>query len=200
MTGMAKTDEELVAQALNGDPKGFETLIGRYQSLVFRIVYHYLGRRNEVEDIAQEVFLKVFRSLAQYDTGRPFKAWVSRIAVNSCFDELRKTRARKEQLFSELADEEQGRLESCYGKFRRGEGLNETEAEQLWLLLQRQLDELSEKDKMVFVLRELEGLDYAEIAASLETTELAIRVRLSRARKLLIDALCEKGWGGGVIR
>ncbi len=196
---MATTDAELVAEALNGDPKAFERLIRRYQSMVFRIVYHYLGRRSEVEDVAQEVFLKVFRSLAQYDVSRPFKAWLSRIAVNSCYDELRKTRTRKEQLFSELAEEEQGQLEACYGKFRRGEELNEAEAERLWRSLERRLQDLSDKDRMAFVLREIEGWEYAAIAASFETTELAVRVRVSRARKLLIEALRER-WGGGVVR
>ncbi len=190
---MAKTDPELVADALDGDPKGFEELVRRHQSLVFRIVYHYLGRRNEVEDIAQEVFLKVFRSMGQYDRRRPFKAWLSRIAVNSCFDELRKSRVRKERLFSQLAEEEQSRLETCYAKFRGGQGLDEAEAESLWQWLQRQLQELSEKDRMVFVLREVEGWDYSAIAESLDTSERAIRVRMSRARKLLIEALEKRG-------
>lgn len=198
--GMAKTDAELVSQTLKGDPKAFEQLIRRYQALVFRIVYHYLGRRNEVEDVAQEVFLKVYRSLGQYDTSRPFKAWLSRIAVNSCFDELRKSKIRSERLFSELAEEEQAGLEDWYGRYRGADGLTESEAEQMWRLLHRQLEQLPEKDRMVFVLRELEGLDYAEIAESMQTSELAIRVRLSRTRKQLIEALCEQGWGGGVIR
>ncbi|MFQ5741169.1 MAG: RNA polymerase sigma factor [Acidobacteriota bacterium] len=196
---MAKTDQELVVATLGGDPHAFEQIIERYQRSVFNIVYHYLGRRNEVEDVAQEVFLKVFRSLARYDRSRPIQAWISRIAVNSCLDELRRARHRNLKLFSDLNDEEQGRLDRFYHRFRQGSQLSEGEAEDLFLLLQKLMQRLPKKDRMAFVLREVEGLDYLDIAQAMGATQLAVRIRVSRSRKKLLEALgqvCPKGGGG----
>lgn len=187
---MARTDEELAAAALSGDPQAFEALVQKYQRLVFNIVYHYLGKRNEVEDIAQEVFLKVYRSLSRYDTGRPFKAWISRITVNCCLDELRKSK-RKPQLFSDLSEEEG--LDSYFDRFAAGSSLSEAEAERMLELLQTQISRLSDKDRMAFVLREIEGFAYQDIAEAMETTELAARIRVSRSRRRLLELLDKAG-------
>ena len=190
---MAKADEELVRASLDGDPHAFEEVIRRYQRLVFNIAYHYLGRRNEVEDVAQEVFLKVYRSLSTYDTGRPLKAWISRIAVNSCLDELRRERKKKMMLFSELTDDERGSLDRFYDRFLQGGGLTETEANRMLQLLQRLIGKLAEKDRMAFVLREIEGLEYSEIADAMGTTEVAARIRVSRSKKQLLETL-DRQW------
>ena len=186
---MATTDEELVAAALKGDSHAFEEIVKRYQRLVFNIIYHYLGRRNEVEDIAQEVFFKVYRSLSSYDPNRPLKAWLSRITVNSCLDELRKAKKQRLELFTDLTSDEEDRVGSFHDRFEKGEVLSEAEAEQLFDLLQRLMGRLNEKDRMVFVLREIEGLDYGEIASQMGSTELAVRIRFSRSRKKLMEAL-----------
>ena len=80
---MPKTDEELVKATLEGDTYAFEEIVERYQRLVFHIIYHYVGARDVVEDLAQEVFLKVFRALETFDMRGPLKAWVSRITANT---------------------------------------------------------------------------------------------------------------------
>ncbi len=187
-TWMGSSDRELVESALNGDESAFRSLVERYQKLVFNIVFHYLGRREEVEDIAQEVFLRVYRSLSKYDPERPLKAWVSRITANACLDELRKRKIRKTQLFSDLGEDEAG-TETFLDRFSSGTMLTEFEAERMFAWLHGLLDELPEKDKMVFVLREMEGMDYSEIASTMETTELAVRIRVSRSRKKLLKSL-----------
>ena len=187
-TWRGSSDRELVASALTGDGSAFQTMVERYQSLVFNIVFHYLGRREEVEDIAQEVFLRVYRSLSRYDPDRPLKAWVSRITANACLDELRKRKIRKTQLFSDVGEDEAG-IEPFLDRFISGTMLTEFEAERMFIWLQGLLDELREKDKMAFVLREIEGMDYSEIAPTMETTELAVRIRVSRSRKKLLKSL-----------
>ncbi len=197
--GMAKTDEEIVTASLDGDPQAFEELIRRYQRLVFNIVYHYLGRRDEVEDVAQEVFLKVYRSLPTYDVARPLKAWISRIAVNSCLDELRRARKRKATLFSDVVDPEGGGLEQFLDRFQQGTRLSEHEAESLFRRFRGMIERLAEKDKMAFMLRELEGLEYSEIAEAMATTEVAVRIRVSRSKKQLVEWI-GLGSGGGERR
>ncbi|MCZ6769122.1 MAG: RNA polymerase sigma factor [Acidobacteria bacterium] len=182
---MARTDAQLVKATLEGEPHAFEEIVGRYQRLVFHIVYHYLGRRDEVEDLAQEVFLKVFRSLDTFDAKRPLKAWISRITANTCLDEVRKARKRKIQLFADLGRDEEDRVEYFYERFSQHSTLSERDVQELFELLEKLMGRLNEKDKMAFVLRELEGLSYPEIAQTLETTELAARIRVSRSKRRL---------------
>ncbi|MCZ6484465.1 MAG: RNA polymerase sigma factor [Acidobacteria bacterium] len=182
---MARTDAQLVKATLEGEPHAFEEIVGRYQRLVFHIVYHYLGRRDEVEDLAQEVFLKVFRSLDTFDAKRPLKAWISRITANTCLDEVRKARKRKIQLFADLGRDEEDRVEYFYERFSQHSTLSERDVQELFELLEKLMGRLNEKDKMAFVLRELEGLSYPEIAQALQTTELAARIRVSRSKRRL---------------
>ena len=182
---MARTDAQLVKATLAGEPHAFEEIVERYQRLVFHIIYHYLGRRAEVEDMAQEVFLKVFRSLETFDAKRPLKAWISRITANTCLDEVRKARKRKTQLFADLGGDEEGRVEYLYERFSQQSALSERDVQELFELLEKLMGRLNEKDKMAFVLRELEGLSYPEIAQALQTTELAARIRVSRSKRKL---------------
>ncbi len=186
---MAETDGELVAQILAGDSDAFEQLIKRYQKLVFNIIYHHMGRRGEVEDLAQEVFLKVFKSLDMYDQSRSMKAWIARITTNRCLDEMRKGRHSRVQLFSDLTEEEEDRIQYYYHRSGRGASLTETEAEECFALLHKLMNRLTEKDKVAFVLREVEGLDYSEVAKILRTSQLGARIRVSRTRRKLQHSL-----------
>jgi len=188
---MAQTDADLVHAALAGDPVAFEELVERYQRLVFSIVYHYVGARGDVEDMAQEVFLKVYRSLDTFDTDRPFKSWVSRITANTCLDQLRRSKKQKVKSFSDLSEEEEWRLESLYSDFSQNGSVQESDIERLFGILSRLMDKLHPKDKMAFVLRELEGLSYPEISESMKTSEMAVRIRVSRARKKLQEDLTQ---------
>ncbi|HSR49350.1 MAG TPA: RNA polymerase sigma factor [Acidobacteriota bacterium] len=182
---MAHSDAELVESALAGEAQAFEQIVKRYQRLVFNIVYHYLGGRNEVEDLAQEIFLKVYRSLDRFDTSRPLKAWIGKIASNACLDELRRARVRRERSFADFSEEQEDRIRYLYGKSAEGDGLTEDEARESLSLLHQALDELNDKDRMAFVLRELEEQDYAEIADAMGVSQVAVRIRVSRARKKL---------------
>ena len=194
---MAKTDGELVDQILAGDSNAFEQLISRYQKLVFNIIYHYMGRRGEVEDLAQEVFLKVFKSLDMYDQGRPMKAWIAKITTNRCLDEMRKGRYSRVQLFSDLTDGEEDRIQYYYDRSARGASLTETEAEECFALLHKLMNRLTEKDKVAFVLREVEGLEYSEVAQALQTSQLGARIRVSRTRRKLQHSLAKLLEGQG---
>lgn len=193
---MARTDGQLVRATLEGDPKAFEEIIERYQRLVFNIIYHYLGYRDEVEDLAQEVFLKVFRSLDTFDTERPLKSWISRITANACLDEIRRVRKRRIRLFSDLGRDEEERMEYFFEQFNQCSTLSEEEEQELFELLARSMERLNEKDKLAFVLRELEGLSYREIARILDATQLAVRIRVSRSKKKLQEELSQILYSG----
>ena len=186
---MPKTDEELVKATLEGDAYAFEEIVERYQRLVFHIIYHYVGARDVVEDLAQEVFLKVFRSLETFDMRGPLKAWVSRITANTCLDELRRNRKQKVVTFSDLGSDDESRIEEFFEQFTSQGILTEKDVSELFVLLEKLMGRLNDKDKMAFVLRELEGLSYSDVAQAMETTEVAVRIRISRSKKKLQNDL-----------
>lgn len=186
---MPKTDEELVKATLEGDTYAFEEIVERYQRLVFHIIYHYVGARDVVEDLAQEVFLKVFRSLETFDMRGPLKAWVSRITANTCLDELRRNRKQKVVTFSDLGSDDESRIEEFFEQFTSQGILTEKDVSELFVLLEKLMGRLNDKDKMAFVLRELEGLSYADVAQAMKTTEVAVRIRISRSKRKLQNDL-----------
>ncbi len=191
-----KTDAQLVKATVEGDPQAFEEIVERYQRLVFNIIYHYMGRRNEVEDLAQEVFLKVFRALDTFDATRPLKSWIGRITANICLDEIRKASKRKVWSFADLGGDEESKIEYFYERFGQHSALTEEDVEDLFELLEKLMERLNKKDKMAFVLRELEGLSYPEIAKALQSSELAVRLRVSRSKKRLQKDLEEILYSG----
>ncbi len=186
---MPKTDEELVKATLEGDTYAFEEIVERYQRLVFHIIYHYVGARDVVEDLAQEVFLKVFRALETFDMRGPLKAWVSRITANTCLDELRRNRKQKVVTFSDLGSDDESRIEEFFEQFTSQGILTEKDVSELFVLLEKLMGRLNDKDKMAFVLRELEGLSYSDVAQAMKTTEVAVRIRISRSKKKLQNDL-----------
>ena len=153
----AKTDAQLVKATVEGNPQAFEEIVERYQRLVFNIIYHYMGRRNEVEDLAQEVFLKVFRALDTFDVTRPLKSWIGRITANTCLDEIRKAPKRKVWSFADLGGDEESKIEYFYERFGQHSALTEEDVEGLFELLEKLMERLNRKDKMAFVLRSWKG-------------------------------------------
>jgi len=186
---MAATEGDLVQRSLEGDQGAFEEIVRRYQGLVLNIVYHYLGRNDIAEDIAQEVFVKLYSTLSRFDPTRSLKAWIGKITANQCIDELRRTKRQRLQLFSDF-DERQAAGE-LLAQARSEQPLTEDQAEKAQKLLQSALGRLSPSERMAFVLHEMEDLPYSELAATMGTTELAARIRVSRSRKKLRKKLEE---------
>lgn len=183
---MQNTDSELISNTLEGDQKAFEELIRRYQSFVHNIVYHYFGKREDVEDIAQEVFLKVYQGLPGFDAERPFRHWLGRITSNMCIDEFRKRkRSRMISLETDLGKEEKANLDQLYQEAEANSFLSSGSSEEGLELLEKAMSTLPEKDRMAYVLREIEGLDYEEIGSMLGSSVVAARIRVSRTRQQL---------------
>ncbi len=189
---MQKQDNELIASTLEGNQQAFEELIRRYQSFVHNVVYHYFAKREDVEEIAQEVFLKVYMALNKYDADRPFKHWLGRITSNLCIDEFRKRkRNRIVSLESDLGKEEQADLDQMFQAAETNSFAFVGGMEKGLDLLKKAMNTLSDKDRMTYVLREVEGLDYEEIGEMLGTSVVASRIRVSRARQQLKKKLEE---------
>ncbi len=179
-------DLELVRRCQNGDDDAFEELVRKYQQTLFSVIHHNIGRRGDVEDIAQKIFSKLYFSLRKFDLNRPFFPWVYRIAINQCYDELRRVRRRRSISFSELNLEETENIENLLQR-EGGKEPAEDDRKDLHDLLYRMLDQLPEKQRKALVLRDLEDVSYDEVAQLLHCTEQAARLKVFRARTRLRD-------------
>ena len=186
----ADEDRKLVAQCREGDPLAFEELVHKYQQTVLNLAYHYMGYRNEVEDVAQQIFTKVYFALPKFDDRRPFFPWLYRIALNQCYDELRRIRRQKIHTFSELSLEDVSSIENLISQSEVSPVPDE-ERQELHGLLYRVLDKLPEQQRLAIVLRDLEAIPYEKMAEILKCTEQAARLKVFRARARL-KTLMEK--------
>jgi RNA polymerase sigma-70 factor, ECF subfamily len=176
------TDSALIESTLKGDEWAFSELVRRYQGAVWGTVHRILGNSSENEDAVQEVFLRAFTALNKFDLKLPFGPWVMRIATNYCIDQLRRRRNRKTQLWSELNEYDQEKLLKDLSQNGDWESSGMERAEGYARVAQALLDGLNPKYRAAFVLREVEERDYEEVAELLGTSEVAARVRVSRAR------------------
>jgi RNA polymerase sigma-70 factor, ECF subfamily len=183
-------DQKLVAQAQEGDQLAFEGLVRKYQQVVLNLAYHYIGRRDEIEDIAQKIFSKIYFSLPKFDNRRPFFPWLYRIAINQCYDELRRARRQKIRTFSELSLEEASSIERLISQNEITPASIEDHQE-MHALLHRMLDQLPNHQKMAIVLRDIELIPYVKMSEILKCTEQAARLKVFRAR-IRLKGLMEK--------
>ena len=188
----ADSDEDrlLIIEHRNGDAHAFEKLVYKYQQTILNLVYHYIGSRNDVDDVAQKVFTKVYFSLQKFDERRPFFPWLYRIAINQCYDELRRIRRRRVHSFSELSIEEAAHIEKLISQDKPPLEAEEKERE-MYAILQKILDQLPEQQKLSIVLRDIEGVSYGKMAEILKCTEQVARLKVFRAR-VRLKALMER--------
>jgi RNA polymerase sigma-70 factor (ECF subfamily) len=175
-------DSTLIERTLKGDEWAFSELVRRYQAAIWGTVHRILGNSSENEDAVQEVFLRAFTALHKFNLNLPFGPWALRIATNYCIDQLRRRRNRKLQLWSELNEYDQERLLKDLSQEGNWEAANMEGTEGYARVAQTLLDGLNPKYRAAFVLREVEERAYDEVAKLLGTSEVAARVRVSRAR------------------
>jgi len=177
------TDRILVEDTLRGDEFAFAELVRRYQTAIWRTVRRRLSDHFASEDAVQEVFLRAYTSLHKFDTSRPFHHWLMRIATNYCIDVLRHRRIEQSWLCSQY---QEMRPDSCWYHPPQQSSWSASELRKIAGLL---IDALNPKNRNAFVLRELEGLDYGEVARSLRISPLAARTRVFRARREMQNKL-----------
>ena len=177
-------DADLVAEALDGDVRALESLLDRHESRVLRVLRLMGVPHQDREDVAQEVFLRVFRHLRGFHRGRPFRSWIYKISVNAAHDYRNRSRGQA-QAESESIDADPGWESSAAASGESGE------AHYLRIALEGALGSLSSRERAVFVLRELEGLESRDVARALGITTITVRRHLGRARARLQEILEE---------
>jgi RNA polymerase sigma-70 factor, ECF subfamily len=178
-TGVPMTDdaEGLVRRAAAGDPEAFRALFVRHKGDVSRLVYRMLNAPADLEDVVQEVFVQVFRSLKDFRGQSKFSTWLHRVTVNVVLMHRRSARSRPV-----LAEELPGELVADAGQALPDDEVDRRERMRAF---QRLLSRLADKKRIVFVLHELEGMSPAEIADVVGAPVLTVRTRLFYARREL---------------
>lgn len=175
MAESKRVDGELLAACRSGDADAFEELVRRTQRRVFTLAYRLVGDRTEAEDVAQEAYLRVYRSLGGFREDARFETWLYRVVTNAAMTHLRR-RGR----FGLLLDAEPARPQPGPPLADRAADRDE---------VKRGLAELSPALRTVLVLREMYGLTCREIGEEMGITEGAVKVRLHRARRRLRDVI-----------
>jgi RNA polymerase sigma-70 factor (ECF subfamily) len=193
---MAQDDTALVHACKRGDAAAFEQLVKRYDGRLFSIAQHVTHNREDAQDAVQEAFLKVFRKLTQFRENSQFSTWLFRITVNESLMKLRKQRSAREVSIDEdfQSEEDMSPLDVADWapdpeELYRGSELRN--------ILRRTLQKLQPGLRVVFVLRDIEGLSIEQTAEVLELTSVAVKARLWRARLQLRERL-SKYFGVGV--
>jgi RNA polymerase sigma-70 factor (ECF subfamily) len=179
-------DGELVRRAQRGDREAFAGLVERHQRTVFALVSRLIRPSDLVEDLAQEIFLKVFRTIRSYNFRASFGTWLRRVSINHCYDYLRRQRISPVDSYGLPEDresEEGGRNPSL-------QAVGETDPEYRAAvrdLVRKLLARAPADDREILVLKEIEGLSVEEISEALGLNVSTVKVRLHRARKRMLE-------------
>lgn len=177
---MEVSDLELVQQCLSGDKNAFSEIVARYKKLIYSVVYNMTPDKQEVNDIAQEVFIRIYKSLDRYNPEYKFSTWAVKIATNLCLDMLRKKKVNSVSLEEIVgASSNVDTPEVYYIKNERSRQIRKA------------IDELPEKYRIPIILFHQNGLSYEEITKVLNEPMTIVKNRLYRARLMLREKLAD---------
>lgn len=182
-------EQELVERLKRRDEAAFNAFVLRYQDRVFRVLLRMLGDRAEAEDLAQEVFISIFKAIESFRGDSQLATWVYRVATNHCRNRLKYLARRRRQLTDDFDEEDAAGAQGASTPDRQGTPDRLLEARQTEQLLQQGLLSLDEEQRELVVLREVEHLSYEEIMAITGLPEGTVKSRLHRARSALREHL-----------
>ncbi len=178
-------EPELIEKARNGDAGAFNQVVLAYRKRIMGTISRLTGRPEDVEDVAQEVFVRLYYSLDQLRTPEVFEPWLYRLTVNASYDYLRRARRRNESRMADLS--EQQVLMADFAASGRQEGV-ERQKGQVRDFVDALFRNVSEEDRLLLTLKEVEGLSLKELEKIYGVKENAIKVRLFRARQRVLRA------------
>jgi RNA polymerase sigma-70 factor (ECF subfamily) len=183
-----KNSEEaaLVRRVQARDELAFREIVERYQAKIFSIIYGILRNHNDAEDIAQQVFSKIYFSIRNFDFRSSLLTWIYKITVNECYDYLRKKRVRKLVYESDFSEEDAHRMETSGPAIDPSTPIDRKLSQQD--LVSKLLDKVSAEDRNLILLKEVEGHSVEELAAMTGLNENTIKVKLFRTRQKLLKA------------
>ncbi len=182
-------DRLLASRVLAGDDAAFEEVVRLNHAMVARIAGRFFRRADVIEEVAQEVFVKAYGAMPEYRGQVPISHWLSRIAVNACYDQLRRQRRRPEIGFSQLDPGGSG------AAFEGDDAASHWRHEEARLDAERLLARVAAPDRLVLTLLVLEGMTVAEIAALTGWSVANVKIRAFRARNRIRKLLAQRAGG-----
>jgi len=180
-----KTDEELMALMAGADHRAAAALVARHQRGLLNLFWRYTGDRMLAEDLAQEVFLRVYKSAPLYEPRAPFSVWLYRIAKNVCFNELAARRVRHRP---QMAQPQMAEAEAQEHAASPHEAVERAQRE---VRVRQAVEALPERQRLAIVLQRYHALSLAEVAEVMETTPEAVEALLARAKDKLRHSLAD---------
>jgi RNA polymerase sigma-70 factor (ECF subfamily) len=179
---VSPSDAELIERCLRKDNTAWDAVVARFRRKVFHIAYKFTGKHDEAEDLTQEIFLRVFRSLEKFNRDADFSTWLSSVARNHCIDHYRASKREREVLVEDLVSFDLAPASS-------GNPHRALEERDRRSFVRRGLEMLPEKLREAVVLRDLQGLSYQEMADRLHLPEGTVKSRINRGREELARLL-----------
>ena len=178
-------EPETIVRAQSGDDQAFTEIIRAYRKRILGTVYRMISRGDDVEDVGQEVFVRLYDSLKQLRTPQVFEPWLYRLTINACYDYLRRKRREISVRMADLKEEQVIAVDAALsGK----KALEESEKQSARELLELLLDRVSTDDRVLLTLKEIQGLSLKELSVVYKVNTNALKVRLFRARKRALRA------------
>lgn len=174
---------ELLQKAQQGDAGAFNQVVTAYRRRILGTISRLIGRPEDVEDVAQEVFLRLYFSLDQLRTPEVFEPWLYRLTVNASYDYLRKSKRRPESRMSDLSEQQVLMADAVAGSKAQSE---EGEKHRVKDTVNSLLAAVSEEDRILLTLKEVEGLSLKELEQIYHVSENSLKVRLFRARQRVL--------------
>ncbi|MBL1213288.1 MAG: RNA polymerase sigma factor [Ignavibacteriae bacterium] len=180
-------DSVVIKRVLGGEKELFEILLRRYNQTLFRALRSYIKRDTDVEDIMQDTYLKCYEKLNTFKGKSAFSTWLIRIGINEALQRIRKTKKIPQIDNNEAEEELVNLLPSEDQVFINPD--NDINNSEMRMHIEKAIDKLPEKYRVVFILREVEGLSNSEVADCLDITGNNVKIRLHRAKNLLKETL-----------
>jgi RNA polymerase sigma-70 factor (ECF subfamily) len=194
MDDLVPTDNELIDQIRAGNQDALEKLVTRYEKRVYNLAYRMLGNKEDAEDVLQDTFLNVVRSIDGFKSRSSFSTWLYRVAANAALTKLRQ-RSKREKSEGEFLDEVYSVQSAAHSQARLVDWSDRPAQrllnEEARHVMDEAINELPEIYRVVFVLRDVEGLPANEVAEVLDLSVPAVKSRLHRARLYLRNRLSD---------
>jgi RNA polymerase sigma-70 factor (ECF subfamily) len=178
-------EQELIERARGGDTAAFNEMVLAYRKRILGTISRLIGRPEDVEDVAQEVFVRLYYSLDQLRTPEVFEPWLYRLTVNASYDYLRRSKRRAESRMSDLSEQQVMMADAMAGGKQDAENRQRGDVREFVDAL---FQHVSEEDRLLLTLKEVEGLSLRELEKIYRVNENALKVRLFRARQRVLKA------------
>ena len=188
--GRVLVEPELIERARSGDDAAFNEVVRTYRKRILGTISRLIGRPEDVEDVGQEVFLRLYYSMEQLRTPDMFEPWLYRLTVNAAYDYLRKQKRKKESRISDLSDTQVTLADAAAGGLATQE---EQRKGTIREFVQRLLGAVSDEDRLLLLMKEVEGLSVKDLEKVYGINENAVKVRLFRARQRVLKAFEKQG-------